>query len=32
MRIGTFSKIISQIALHKQVTREDILRDLGPSS
>jgi hypothetical protein len=28
MRIGTFSKILSQIATHKQVTREDILRDL----
>jgi predicted RNA binding protein YcfA (HicA-like mRNA interferase family) len=28
MRIGTFSKILSQIAEHKQVTREDILRDL----
>jgi len=28
MRIGTFSKILGQIAAHKQVTREDILRDL----
>ena len=28
MRIGTFSKILSQIAAHKQVTREDILRGL----
>jgi len=28
MRIGTFSKIISQIAQHKQVTREDIQGDL----
>ena len=28
MKIGTFSKILSQIAAHKQVTREDILRGL----
>ena len=28
MRIGTFSKILSQIADHKRVAREDILRDL----
>jgi predicted RNA binding protein YcfA (HicA-like mRNA interferase family) len=28
MRIGTFSKILSQIAEHKQVPREENLRDL----
>jgi predicted RNA binding protein YcfA (HicA-like mRNA interferase family) len=28
MRIGIFSKILGQIAAHKQVSREDILRDL----
>jgi predicted RNA binding protein YcfA (HicA-like mRNA interferase family) len=28
MKIGTFSQILSQIAAHKQVTREDILRRL----
>jgi hypothetical protein len=28
MRVGTFSKILNQIAEHKQVAREDILRDL----
>jgi predicted RNA binding protein YcfA (HicA-like mRNA interferase family) len=28
MRIATFSKILGQIAAHKQVTREDILRGL----
>jgi len=28
MRTGTFSKILGQIAAHKQVTREDILRGL----
>jgi predicted RNA binding protein YcfA (HicA-like mRNA interferase family) len=28
MRIGTFAKILAQVAEHKGVTREDILRDL----
>ncbi len=28
MRIGTFSKILTQVAQHKNVTREDILRNL----
>ena len=28
LKIGTFSKIVSQIAAHKNVTREDILRGL----
>jgi len=28
LRLGTLSAILGQIARHKQVTREDILRDL----
>ena len=28
MRIGTFSKILSQVAEHKHVSREEILRNL----
>jgi predicted RNA binding protein YcfA (HicA-like mRNA interferase family) len=28
LKIGTLSKILGQIAVHKQVTREDILRGL----
>ncbi len=28
LKLGTFSKILSQIAVHKGVSREDILRDL----
>jgi hypothetical protein len=28
LRIGTFSKILGQIAAHKQVSREEILRNL----
>jgi predicted RNA binding protein YcfA (HicA-like mRNA interferase family) len=28
LKVGTFSKILGQIAAHKQVSREDILRGL----
>jgi len=28
MRIGTFSKILTQVAEHKHVSREEILRNL----
>jgi predicted RNA binding protein YcfA (HicA-like mRNA interferase family) len=28
IKIGTFSKILSQVAAHKQVSREEILRGL----
>ncbi|HWG17450.1 MAG TPA: hypothetical protein VN678_06275 [Acidobacteriaceae bacterium] len=28
LKVGTFSKILSQVAAHKQVSREEILRGL----
>jgi predicted RNA binding protein YcfA (HicA-like mRNA interferase family) len=28
LKVGTFAKLLGQIAAHKQVTREDILRGL----
>jgi predicted RNA binding protein YcfA (HicA-like mRNA interferase family) len=28
LKVGTFSKIVSQVAAHKKVTRDDILRGL----